>query len=71
MKRILIAALFAVACGGSSNEGGNNQQTTPALDANFSGTWNGTTTLTFTGNEPSAYAEPHRDRRLRHLGHAG
>jgi hypothetical protein len=55
MKRILIAALFAVACGGSSNEGGNNQQTTPALDANFSGTWNGTTTLTFTGNEPSAY----------------
>jgi hypothetical protein len=63
MKRILIAALFAVACGGSSNEGGTNQQTggttqqpPPSLDSNFSGTWNGTTTLTFTGNQPSAYA---------------
>jgi hypothetical protein len=63
MKRILIAVLFAVACGGSSNEGGNNQQTggttqqpPPSLDSNFSGTWNGTTTLTFTGNQPSAYA---------------
>jgi hypothetical protein len=77
MKRILIAALFAVACGGSSNEGTNNQQTggttqqpPPTLDSNFSGTWNGTTTLTFTGNQPSVVCEPGRRGRLRHFGHA-
>lgn len=50
MRWILIA--LAMGCGGS----GNTTTTQQPLDSRFTGTWRGTTTLTFQGNPPSSFA---------------